>query len=335
MGNIYLPLAMLKEITRKMPKVWQVIDLARPMGVQKAGCTERCFAPIETATAASIACQASSATKGGVDIPLPTLTLALAQWRKDKEVFVIDPDLAQVLYAQDDMEIPAAAFDYIPYSCFYVEAQGLDAYLSSIHGFFFYFGWDTKKKKELLSFVFLGKNGGVYPFDLPLDGEDLNACFDKVVQEKISSKNPERAEIGRRELAQRDAVMLLLRCALQVVIYLCACNAEIVPDPEQNTIMKRSSTVKDRYAEIRKWDVGFRVGASFRAQAQSIQRADVLHSPGSTTQKRPHIRRGHWHHFWTGSKKEDSERKLILKWLPPIFVGAADAEMPVTIHSVK
>ncbi|EMO24671.1 hypothetical protein LEP1GSC170_1243 [Leptospira interrogans serovar Bataviae str. HAI135] len=35
-------------------------------------------------------------------------------------------------------------------------------------------------------------------------------------------------------------------------------------------------------------------------------------------EKSPHIRRAHWHHFWAGSNEE---RKLILRWLPPIPVN--------------
>lgn len=337
MEKIYPPLAILKEITRVMPKVWQIIDVSRPIGVQNSGCPDRCFAPIETATAASIFCQESAAGKKGadIDIPQPRLTLALAQWRKDKEVFVIDPDLAAVLYAQDDMDIPAAAFDYLPYSCFYVESPGLDVYLTGIHGFFFYLGWDTKEQKVLLSFVFLGESGGCYPFDLPLDGESLDVCFDAAVKKRAQSGNAHLATVARQEQKQRDAVISLLRCALQVVLYLCASNAEIVPDPEQKTVTKHSRTVKDRYAEIRKWDVGMRVGASLREQSRRAADEDAPARTGSHQQKRPHMRRGHWHHFWTGSKSEPDKRKLVLKWLSPIFVGAVDAETPVVMHKVK
>ena len=57
---------------------------------------------------------------------------------------------------------------------------------------------------------------------------------------------------------------------------------------------------------------------------------------GSHTAKRPHMRRGHWHHFWTGPMDSAQDRKLVLKWLPPIFVGSSqDGEMPVTLHKVK
>jgi hypothetical protein len=41
---------------------------------------------------------------------------------------------------------------------------------------------------------------------------------------------------------------------------------------------------------------------------------------------RPHYRRAHWHHFWTGPRNVPGERKLILKWLPPIPVGIQDLD---------
>ena len=158
---------------------------------------------------------------------------------------MVDPDFAAVLYAQDDMDIPAAAFDYLPYSCFYVESPGLDVYLTGIHGFFFYLGWDTKEQKVLLSFVFLGESGGCYPFDLPLDGESLDVCFDAAVKKRAQSGNAHLATVARQEQKQRDAVISLLRCALQVVLYLCASNAEIVPDPEQKTVTKAHRSVSN------------------------------------------------------------------------------------------
>lgn len=333
----YPPLLLLKDVSSKIPKVWQMIDLARPLGLKNAKCSSRIFAPVETATAACIACQAGKAKGGRVDIPYPSLVLALAQWRKDKEVFVLDPDLARILYEQDDTSIPAAAVDYLPYPCFYVETAGLDAYLPGVHGFFFYIGWDTQTRKELMSFIFAGKEGKIYPFDIPLDSPDLSECFDRMNRRKLLSKNAEIQARGRQELEQRDSVMLLLRCSLQVVLYLCACNAEIVPDPEQESVMKRSngSEIKDRYVEIRKWDVGFVTGPALQAQKRRPQSEESHARDGSHAPKRPHVRRGHWHHFWTGAKSDAENRRLVLKWLPPIFVGSVDDDLPVVVHPVK
>lgn len=49
--------------------------------------------------------------------------------------------------------------------------------------------------------------------------------------------------------------------------------------------------------------------------------------------QRPHMRRAHWHHFWTGKKGE--ERKLILKWIAPSFINTELGEQPATINIVS
>ena len=54
---------------------------------------------------------------------------------------------------------------------------------------------------------------------------------------------------------------------------------------------------------------------------------------GSHAPKAPHVRHAHWHHYWTGAR-ESAERCLVLKWIPPVFVGGASADI-VTIHPVK
>ena len=41
----------------------------------------------------------------------------------------------------------------------------------------------------------------------------------------------------------------------------------------------------------------------------------------------------HWHHYWTGSRSDNS-RKLILKWTAPTFVGSADDTI-TTIQKLK
>ena len=51
---------------------------------------------------------------------------------------------------------------------------------------------------------------------------------------------------------------------------------------------------------------------------------------GSSVGKRPHSRRGHYHHYWVGSKK-DGTRRIILKWVAPMFInGDIDDIIPTT-----
>lgn len=49
---------------------------------------------------------------------------------------------------------------------------------------------------------------------------------------------------------------------------------------------------------------------------------------------RPHIRRAHWHSYWTGKKDVQEERKLIVNWVAPTMVGDSDNVIP-TIRDVK
>lgn len=51
---------------------------------------------------------------------------------------------------------------------------------------------------------------------------------------------------------------------------------------------------------------------------------------GHGSAKSPHSRKGHWHHFWTG-KRGTEERKLILKWVAPMFINGGTDEVSVNL----
>ena len=76
---------------------------------------------------------------------------------------------------------------------------------------------------------------------------------------------------------------------------------------------------------------GMRVGAAIRkGYAAEKKERETL---GSHASKAPHVRRAHWHHYWTGAR-DSAERALVLKWIPPVFVGGSVSDI-VTVHPVK
>ena len=123
---------------------------------------------------------------------------------------------------------------------------------------------------------------------------------------------------------------------IQLVLYICAENKDVQENEEQKSISKpfNKEKPKDVFREIRKWDVGYRVGNVIRKanktseSSSASEHSNVGH--GSSIGKRPHSRRGHYHHYWVGSKK-DGTRRIILKWVAPMFInGDIDDIIPTT-----
>ena len=127
----------------------------------------------------------------------------------------------------------------------------------------------------------------------------------------------------------------MLLGALNMYLYVCSAEADIVPNPEHEKITRRSATIRDKYREIEVQDVGIRIGAALRAAKQARSAPTGSHSGQTGIKKRAHTRRGHWHHYWVGSKNKPSERRLILKWTHPVLVGGSSGADAVTIHPVK
>ena len=130
-------------------------------------------------------------------------------------------------------------------------------------------------------------------------------------------------------------VYKVLNFFVQTVLYLCADNADIEENYVQKQTYKKpqNNKPKDKFTELRKWDVGYRYGAAVRKLF--FQKGSTSVSgphTGSHSRKRTHVRRGHWHHFWRG--KRDGERTLALKWVSPVVVNA-EYENVTTIHRAK
>ena len=113
--------------------------------------------------------------------------------------------------------------------------------------------------------------------------------------------------------------------AINMVLYLCSSDRDI-PD----SYIRRSTYRYGNPKHIRVWDVGIRIGSALRRYRRAVEE----HQRGSHESPRPHVRRAHWHHFWTGPR--DGERKLVVKWLPPIPSNYDPGDdLPTVIQFVK
>src|SRR5690606_5625752 len=118
----------------------------------------------------------------------------------------------------------------------------------------------------------------------------------------------------------RDDLNHAIPPILNLLLYICSESAEIGRS-EQRPV--RAEAVRTKRGarffpaeKISVWDVGLRLGARLRtASAPSVPQGGTHAAP------RPHIRRAHWHGYWTGPRTSGAERSFHYKWMPPIPVN--------------
>ena len=133
-----------------------------------------------------------------------------------------------------------------------------------------------------------------------------------------------------------QALSELTRCddmvqhVLSLVLYLCS------ESPEWKS--QDSPDPAPHYAEPKKVKTGWRLFPPDRPRIWTVGeetgiriRSGLSRGEGAHTGKRPHIRRAHWHSYWTGRKvwkegETPEPQKLMVKWLPPIPVAMQDEE---------
>lgn len=344
----YPPIELLKRISAQYPQAWEQMEMFHKQnGTEGLPHWENwCYAPISAALAVTMGDTEDVFDARMSAVPDAQAIAALAPWRQSKEVFVIDPDLEEMLFSQsEELTVNSEILYQLPYQCFYIQfSQPFDFLGKPCHGVFVHLEDDVNTHDKELRLLYLRTDGKTIGEPIHIGEETLEESLTHTRTEAFKNIPDKYAEIRRVLTTGLDHISREIeayRKTLQIILYLCAQNAEIAPDSEQAFITKRSTTgkIRDRYAEIRKWDVGFRIGAAVRknrAQPSKPKNQADSSSGASHASPRPHMRRAHWHNFWTGSKSSPESRKLVLKWVAPTIVGIADYDdSPVTLHIAK
>lgn len=339
----YLPLEVLKKITEQYPKAWEQMGMFhnKNRSPKLGSWPDWCYAPMSAALA--VASKGHDLNNLPIDVRMGVTLIAqaifaLAPWRLSKEVYVIDEELKNILFEQDgELDVPDEILLQLPYPCFYVELPNTYYRADKIHGFFVTLEYDINNGDRELKPVFLTEDGDIFSYSIHIGAKTIEESvdmFDKQALENTNG-NKELKRLALRAMQDSAETKIFLKQILQVILYILAQNAEISPSSEQMFITKRGKTIKDKYSEIRKWDVGVRIGSAIRQHKMREQSEQTEHNQSERNTPRPHMRRGHWHHFWTGPKAQPEERKLILKWLSPMTVAANPDDTPIVIHKVE
>jgi hypothetical protein len=253
---------------------------------------------------------------------LPELTAALI-WQKSKTIYSFDSELASALLAQPlDGEIPGEALERLPHSCVYIETP-IVVDNAIAQRFFAWLEWDINAQFKELRLLYLLNNGETFSWPVPIVGTLDKAISELAASAAFRASTQPQSVIAAAKSDAHIAVDTVLG-SINLVLYLCSDEPDMQGELTGRTY--HANGMAKRPAVI---PVGTRIGAALRQTYQeSGKQSGKQHSTPV-----PHIRRAHWHHYWTGAKK--GERNLILKWLPPIPVNVGSEEAPSVIHKVK
>jgi hypothetical protein len=160
-------------------------------------------------------------------------------------------------------------------------------------------------------------------------------------------------EVEREVAAAAEVIRSAVSRLLSVGLYLCAEDAEVVAGDGSGALPANPAPKKTKKrgeklfaaAGVREWNVAWRLGAQIRAAEKEEREAEEERSAvggeagGAGARKRPHIRRAHWHSFWTGPRDpaRAHERVKAVKWLPPLAInaGGSSEDMPAVVRTVR
>jgi len=236
-------------------------------------------------------------------------------WRYTQSVFSFHPDLQDELMSGGDTEtVPSEALLYMPVWCPYILTPGFDVGMGPIHGVFPMLNWvDHTQKHELR--IGVDFHDGLRLIAFPLDGQTVREATAAIIANMVAGKWP---EVARRET--ENAIVEVASKVIPLILYLCMESPEIVDRATNGGSWSARRPPLGAHGPVlpdypRTWNVGTLTGRAIRAARKEAGAA----KPGS---KSPHLRSAHWHHFWTGPR--DGYRKIIVKFLPPTFVGGVD-----------
>lgn len=247
---------------------------------------------------------------------------ACYSWRKNKVVYRFDEDLAEVLaeQAEDVKEtdvLPSQLLVHLPYPVIYVKTRILE----QCDGFFAWVEFDVNRHAPEFRVQWVLEDfSHSFPQVLHLVPGTIKDCL----LDTLNTTNEfVEDDIKQTEVSVGDARVIL--SALQLILYLLAEDTD-VREVHNTTVKRRNRTlaeiVQDKAGEVKEFSAGVRVGAAFR-RARTSEHTGT----GTGGAKRPHMRRGHWHHYWTGPKEK---RELILKWTAPTAIhGGVDENVVV------
>ena len=292
-----------------------------------------CYCPMAAAHAIVTGGQRHCSPEQAADVgPLA----ALAAWRMTRTIYRYDQVLYESLLATEHQRLPVEALYRLPEWCVYIETPGFNLGGDTIEGFFAHLEWDANTGRHEFRFVLdLDSTAGPTLVSLPmhLSGKTVKECMAAMVKE-AERQSASTDGVTYNPTGETTGILASLASPmLSLVLYLCSDAPDYDRQPPGNPRPKKIRRGVKLFpaSSTTTVSVGVRMGAALTKARREASRGSG-HVVTGRKSPVPHIRRAHWHGYWVGPKK--GERRLIVKWLPPIAVKLGD-ELQPTVRKVK
>ncbi|EKO3632387.1 hypothetical protein M3894_002917 [Vibrio metschnikovii] len=210
--------------------------------------------------------------------------------------------------------MPSEVLYRLPEWSMYIETPSAKWFDESMHGFWVHLEFDMNTHRHELRLL-LNTASTLVPVPIHIGNWTLTEAVDRAISE---SKKYTEIQFPA-ETAEKMAENLYGLVSL--VLYVCSEEPEIddlrtpgeAPSRPQPTKTKKGWKLFPA-KKVKIWTVGKEASKAIRSFNEELQ-------AGSTGSKvRPHVRRAHWHGYWTG-KRGTSEQRFIYKWIPALIIN--------------
>lgn len=245
-----------------------------------------------------------------------------AIWKKDKVDFTINKEILNEVIAYDSID--RYKFLHQPFKCYHVTIDDMDDY--SINSFFIitkchsqleYNAYDNLNE-VFISIPVITQSGKLHCHNLRIDIRIHNKNNIKQALKnewyKMTSGTPFTNVTPKKTI---DSIINAMFLAINIVYHI----HELNETSENKTITNHKNVRINKNTSNANTNINYR---SF-----IISSSGINHNIHNGNTVKSHIRRGHWHHYWVGSKKNNT-RHLELYWVDETGVNVNNNDLPQT-----
>ncbi|WP_045860289.1 AcrVA2 family anti-CRISPR protein [Teredinibacter purpureus] len=298
------PLNHLNAAAKLYPNAWKQIETFRSSkGRDLPDWPNWCFLPF----AAWYAIVSEGGNMPAHLLPDVSRLAALGTWRYSQGVYTFNEHaLAAIAETIPSGDMPCDVLHRLPEWCLYIETPQKKWLGDTLHGFFASLEFDINKKTPELRLL-LDTETALTPLPIHMGPWTITEGIDRAIQQSQDFGAPNIGDITTPIAADVYGLISLL-------LYICSDEPEIDNDKEPNATPQRPRPKKTKRGwqlfpakKPRIWKVGEKIGENLAKEHTNEGGA-----------KSPHLRRAHWHGFWSGPR--EGERRYHYKYLPPTFV---------------